>query len=228
MQYLRQCSTDPHPPTWSTLIACEENSSQAWMLLLGTVGSANSCTQRQMRIIRRCFSLQVAALDLPFSNSYRLMLSPPDFATLYSLILHLTRLENWTRTVSVDPYHQCPYCTQSNSCHDLMLLLTELSHSSNSLANHHTALQISKVGYAYVLTINQKNNYQQSECESHENTQRLCWHDIASSSEWIPRLEVHSTCNYDNCLLLFFGLHFCWSRWSGSLVFTHAPWVLNE
>jgi len=26
------------------------------------------------------------------------MLSPPDFATLYSLILHLTRLENWTRS----------------------------------------------------------------------------------------------------------------------------------
>ena len=113
MQYLRQCSTDPHPPTWSTLIAWEENSSQAWRLLLGTVGSANSCTQRRTRIVRRCFSLQVAALDLPFSNSYRRMLSPPDFATLYSLILtwHVLRTEPVpsvsTRTVSVDPYRQC-------------------------------------------------------------------------------------------------------------------------
>ena len=29
------------------------------------------------------------------------MLSPPHFATLYSLILHLTRLENWAHTISV-------------------------------------------------------------------------------------------------------------------------------
>ena len=68
--------------------------------------------QRWTRIVRRCLSPQVAALDfsldLPFSISFRLMLSLPDFATLYSLILHLIRLENWIRR-----YRQCqpvPYC----------------------------------------------------------------------------------------------------------------------
>ena len=53
--------------------------------------------------VDRCFSPQVAvfgfSLNLPFSISYRLMLSPP---ALYSLILHLTRLDNWTRS-----YRQC-------------------------------------------------------------------------------------------------------------------------
>ena len=40
--------------------------------------------------------------SLSISHSQSLSVSPPDFATLYSLILHLTRLENWTRS-----YRQC-------------------------------------------------------------------------------------------------------------------------
>ena len=51
----------------------------------------NSCRQRQTRIVGWCLTPQVAvldfSLDLPFSISYRLMLSPPDFATFYLLIL---------------------------------------------------------------------------------------------------------------------------------------------
>ena len=54
-------------------------------------------------MVGQCLSPQVAvldfSLDLPFSISSRLMLSPP---ALYSLILHFARLENWTHS-----YRQC-------------------------------------------------------------------------------------------------------------------------
>jgi len=45
-------------------------------------------------LLLRLRFLTSISLDLPLSISYRLMLSPPDFATLYLLVLHLTRLEN--------------------------------------------------------------------------------------------------------------------------------------
>ena len=54
----------------------------------------------------------------------------------------------------------------------------------------------------------------------------LSWCNNTSSSECLLRLEVHSTFNSitltSHC---FSGLHFCWSMWTGSLAFTHAPWM---
>jgi len=49
--------------------------------------------------------------------------------------------------------------------------------------------------------------------------QTLSWHNSTSSSECIPRPEVHSTCNYCNCPF-FFGVHIYRSVWSGSTAFT--------
>jgi len=37
---------------------------------------------------------------------------------------------------------------------------------------------------------------------------------------YLPRPEVHSTCNYQICSF-FSALYFCWSRWSGSLASIH-------
>ena len=102
--YLRLCSTDPHPPTWCTLIACAENSSQAWTLLLVAQIVVDS-VERESSVGVFLFRLR---LLISHSQTHTGVCSPRLILPLYthsSCTWHVLRTEP-VATVSVDSYRQ--------------------------------------------------------------------------------------------------------------------------